>query len=370
MGASWLIVQPHFDQIGIDHVSVYGQLPDYDTFPANILLGVWLRWDAIHYLNIAKLGYFQLSEGDSTFYPLYPILLRIVAIPLGNEYLLAALAISTVAAIAMLACIYWLGNFYFGEDSGLWSTIALAVYPTALFLIAPFTESLFLALTMGAFIAAYQKRWWLMGLLGFFASLTRGPGLLTTIALAWIAYEQMRKNKPINLIRLLISRGFWLALPILGAFTFLIWRSLEGLPPLGVIHEQYSGFRWITPPIGLFNAIQQWIKVHDLPTTLDLWSIIIFLVLFGLMILRKRWRKPEWLLYMGANLLLFMSKDSFVASSLQSTSRYVLVLFPAFLLIGDWLSRQSKRSLFSYLSISSIFLIVLSACYALWFFVG
>jgi ABC-type nickel/cobalt efflux system permease component RcnA len=65
-----------------------------------------------------------------------------------------------------------------------------------------------------------------------------------------------------------------------------------------------------------------------------------------------------------------MSKESFIASSIQSTSRYVLVLFPAFLLIGEWLSRQSQKVRFLYLSISSSILVIFSSFYALWIFVG
>jgi hypothetical protein len=370
MGVSWIIVTSNTDLEAIDYQAIHGALPDYSTFPANILLGVWLRWDALHYLHLAKLGYLQLSEAISTFYPLYPMLTKLIALPLGNEYLLAGLILSTIAAVATFICIFWLGKYHFDLETAKWSMMALASYPTALFLIAPFTESLFLALTLGAFIAAYQERWWLSGLAGFFASLTRGPGMVTIFALCWIAFDDWRKNKPANLIRWLISRGFWLSLPLLGSFSFLLWRSAVGLPPLAQIHEQYSGFRWTNPLNGFLTSIRQWIKVHDLPTTLDLFSLILFLALLGCMIIHKRWRKPEWLLYMGANLLLFMSKESFIASSIQSISRYVLVLFPAFLLIGEWLSRQSQKVRFLYLSISSSILVIFSSFYALWIFVG
>jgi 4-amino-4-deoxy-L-arabinose transferase-like glycosyltransferase len=370
MGVSWTIVTSNIDLEAIDYQEIHGALPDYSTFPANVFLGVWLRWDALHYLHLAKLGYLQLSEALSTFYPLYPMLIKWIAYPLGNEYLLAGLILSTIATVAVFMSIYWLGKYHFGSETATWSLIALASYPTALFLIAPFTESLFLALTMGAFIAAYQGRWWLTGLLGFLASLTRGPGMLTIFAFSWIALDYLRQNRTIKITRWLISRGFWLSLPLLGSFSFLIWRSAAGLPPLTEIHERYSGFRWTHPLNGFLTAIQQWIKIRDFPTTLDLLSLIAFLILLACMIKTKRWRKPEWLLYMGANLLLFMSKESFIASSIQSTSRYVLVLFPAFLLIGEWLSRQSQKVRFLYLSISSSILVIFSSFYALWIFVG
>ena len=88
------------------------------------------------------------------------------------------------------------------------------------------------------------------------------------------------------------------------------------------------------------------------------------------MIKRASWTKPEWLVYMLVNFALFLSKHSLEASSLQSITRYVIVLFPAFVFLGHWLTQQRKRVRFLYLSLSSSMLVVLSICYALWIFVG
>src|SRR5437870_921220 len=84
----------------------------------------------------------------------------------------------------------WLAVRAYVPAAARWALFALAVYPTAFFLLAPFTESLFLALTMAAFVAADARRWWLAGVLGAMASLTRGPGIVTTAALAWMAWQQ------------------------------------------------------------------------------------------------------------------------------------------------------------------------------------
>jgi hypothetical protein len=73
---------------------------------------------------------------------------------------------------------------------------------------------------------------------------------------------------------------------------------------------------------------------------------------------------------MGMNLSIFLSKESFIASSLQSTARYILVLFPAFIVLGDWLGRQSRPLRFVYVTISSSASLLLSALYTLWIFIG
>ena len=76
------------------------------------------------------------------------------------------------------------------------------------------------------------------------------------------------------------------------------------------------------------------------------------------------------MIFAGANMLLFLSKQSFVASLLQSMSRYVLALFPAFIALGDWLSHRSRRARLIYIALSSTILIALSAAFSLWLFVG
>jgi hypothetical protein len=110
--------------------------------------------------------------------------------------------------------------------------------------------------------------------------------------------------------------------------------------------------------------------VRDLPTTLDVVSAFVFIALLMAMVLNPRWRRIEWLLYMGVNLLFMVSIHTVRASYLQSLARYVLALFPAFILIGDWLAQRGPRVRFAYLTLSSLLLVVLSALSALWWFIG
>jgi len=50
--------------------------------PWSDLLSTWQRWDALWYQQIAEHGY-HAGDGTSAFYPLYPLLVRIVSLPLG-----------------------------------------------------------------------------------------------------------------------------------------------------------------------------------------------------------------------------------------------------------------------------------------------
>jgi len=84
----------------------------------------------------------------------------------------------------------------------------------------PIHESLFLALTMAGFIAAYKGRWLVARLLGCLASLARGQGIFTSAALAWIAWDQWRGMQCKRRVEIALMLA-GLALPVIGGLTFL-----------------------------------------------------------------------------------------------------------------------------------------------------
>ena len=330
-------------------------------------LNVWVRWDAVHYLALADVGYAGVSVGDTVFYPLYPVLVRAAAaaLPLAG----AGLLVSTLAAVAALAGVYVLAERHYGPEAGRWAATALAVYPTALFLVAPFTEALFLALTVWAFVAAEQGRWLRTGALAGLAALTRGPGLLTVPALAWLALRQWRAARGSQwALALRASLGLLLAAG--GGLAFLVYRQARGWPPMGAVLRAYSGVELLDPVRGVAYAVAQVLRVPDVPTVLDMVSAVVFGVVLVLLARQARWRNGAWLIYFGLNLLFDLSKHSLTAAAWQSLARYVLVLFPAFVVAGAWLARQTQRVRFIYVTLSSAGLLIVSVLYVLWIFVG
>ncbi|KPK95298.1 MAG: hypothetical protein AMJ88_01485 [Anaerolineae bacterium SM23_ 63] len=367
MGTAWLVVQRHLPEI-LDP-SVYGQLRMPTSNVGNFFIGVWPRWDAVHHLNLAMGGYFASSPGESVFYPLYAGLTWLLALVLGGRYIEAGLLLSTITAAAVFVFLILIGDHLFGDESGKWAAISLAAYPTAVFLIAPFTEALFLALTLSAIYLAYLGRWWPAAVSAFLASLARGPGLTLSLPLAILAIRQWDStHRPIRFqaVSVLVA----VAAPLVGGVSFLAWRSIAGFPSMSETLRQYTGTTFVDPLTGIVTALRQWITILDLPTTLDTLSALLFLAVTVVMAFNPRWRKIELLAYMLVNIGFLLSRRTENATSLKSISRYVLVLFPAFLVAGDYLKQARSATRFLYLVISSSLLIVLSALYALWFFLG
>jgi hypothetical protein len=353
------------------NLEMVGRTPLYKNFWFDIFFGAWIRWDAVNYLNIAKQGYENCQPLCSTFYPLYPALTRWVAVLMADEYELAGLLIATTCAIAALAIFYKMVEDELGAKSAQWTVIALSIFPTAFFLIAPFTESLFLTLTLGAFYLARRKQWLWVGILGACASLTRGPGIYTSAVLAWLAWKQYRQGQLASWsskAKVLVS----LTLPVAGGLSFIAWRSWVGFAPLNVVLLEQYKIVMGNPLTAIWLQLRQMVILPWFTTWLDGASMLIALGLLAVMLINSRWRRGEWILYMGLNLVTCLSKhcSSGQSSTLQSMARYSLVLFPCFIIVGEWLSRQGKRTRFWYLAINEILLLFAAAMNAMNVFIG
>lgn len=151
----------------------------------------WLRWDAMYYTSIAEYGYTFSTEvfSSAAFFPLYPMLIKLVSFLTGNADS-AALIVSNAALLGALIAIHALASLDHGyERAGRRAALYLILYPSAFFMSAAYTESLFLLTTIGAVYFARTQRWTLAIVLGMFAAVTRMVGGLVwgVILLEWAA---------------------------------------------------------------------------------------------------------------------------------------------------------------------------------------
>jgi hypothetical protein len=145
--------------------------------PLDYLIQPWDRWDTGWYTEIAQHGYVWF--GSTFFPPLFPALIR-VAMPLvGGDAVATALLIATVAAFFAFLALYRLAErFAPGGELGAPTLLVAALLPTSFFLMAGYSEALFLALSLWALLAALQEQWGRMALLGALAAITRQQGFL------------------------------------------------------------------------------------------------------------------------------------------------------------------------------------------------
>lgn len=194
----------------------------------NWWLNPWTTYDSVWFLEIATNGY---QEHTTAFFPLYPWLLRLVG---DNPLLIVAFAIGLSHLFLLIALwlVYRLTLVEWGTTHAHLAVWLLAFSPAAPFFGAVYTESLFLALLAGTFMAVRQHKWWLAGFLGMFAALLRNPGFLVAGALMWEAWEN----------RITPKSGQWLAwiFPLAGFAAVQGWFWLVFSDPLaGVASQSY-----------------------------------------------------------------------------------------------------------------------------------
>jgi hypothetical protein len=309
--------------------------PSLDEGVAGVLLGPWQRQDALRYLRIARDGY--ATDADSVFAPAYPLMIRAVAMPLGGggqARVVAALLISNVAALVAFYLFLRLISRHFGEATGRRALLALVVFPTSFFLVAAYTESLFLCFMLASLLRLDEERHVEAGLFGALAALSRLTGWVVAVPLLWSVWTRRRQiieSGPVSVVSNLVFAG----LPVAAAGGFLGYRHLAGLPPISNVYEGY----WLTstswPGKALLRALG-WIVTGSVPEKygmsfrLDVLSMLLALgaCVWGF----GRMPRPWWLYTVMATLFVLLP-DSY-ERTVNSTSRYVLVIFPIFVMLA------------------------------------
>jgi hypothetical protein len=302
----------------------------------NALVDGWVHWDGRHYIAIASTGY--QFEGqrwpNMAFFPLYPILIRLAAPLVGYNYTIAALLVAQLAFLGALLLLYDLVARDFGRDIAYRSVLLLLIVPTSFFFAAPYSESLALAMLVGAIWALRRERWWLAGLAGFLLALTRLPGVLIApiIGLAYLRQIGWRW-------RAIRSPALAALLPPLGLGLFMLYQWQRFGTPFAFMIAQRQWKNWLSPPWvipeRLFKALTDLPSWPNAAFQAAFWLSFIVLTIVALR------RLP--LLY-SLTLLLFLVPPYF-SNWPWSISRHILLGFPAFVVLALWTERPWMRRL-------------------------
>jgi hypothetical protein len=332
------------------------------------LAGMWLRWDTPWYLEIAAHGY--SCYGSSSFMPLYPLLIRGLGFLTGGNDLAAALLISSIASFFAFYLLYQLAQDLTGSsDIARASVITLALFPVSFFLMAGYTEALFLVLAMGAYLAARRNHWLWAGGLAALATQARLQGILVIV--------------PLGLELLLTQRGQlrrwqpWLALllaPLVLAAFIVFIRLTEGLSlpwePLSSARGAWH-LHYVWPWQGIAADLGALISQRDLGTLLsfklfDPLSAILFAICVALAFRRLNLPLATFLVVMWLSSVIKANNDGYTTS----ISRYMLALFPAFIVLGMVVARWPRFARLGVGIGSGILLSVYLFLFLIWFWVA
>ncbi len=133
--------------------------------PNRAFWDIFTRWDSGHYFNIAYVGYHYVPDGrdDTAFFPAYPFLMRFVGRLFGHsqaDLYFGGIAVSWVAFVLAMIGLYKIARLDVEADEAEKRAVILAtIFPFAFFFGVVYTESLFLAATIGAFYFFRTRQW-------------------------------------------------------------------------------------------------------------------------------------------------------------------------------------------------------------------
>ncbi len=278
------------------------------------------RQDAVWYLRLADEGW-STDDASAAFFPLYPLTVRAVGWILPGDDLLAALLVSNLAFLGALLALFALTAEAFGDRVAQRAIVVAAIFPTAFFFLAPYTESLFLLLSVLAFREARHDRWGRVAVFGALAALTRSVGILLIPALMLEAIWTGRAGGG----RALGARLAGAAAIALGPLCWFAWWGVAHGNWLAPLDAQRDWGRELQPPwVSLGHAVEFAWKYQSY-WLLDL--VIVSLAIAGLALALPALR-PSEAVY-GALSLLLPLFDPFADRPLLSIPRFAAVVFPA-----------------------------------------
>ncbi|MFG1709341.1 mannosyltransferase family protein [Nonomuraea sp. M3C6] len=289
----------------------------------------WRKWDAGLFITIAEHGYDgepgrPADDGLPAFFPGLPAMLRLVHFVV-HDWSVAGLLISLVAgAVAMVA----LARLAELEGASGWmAVLALLAFPMSVFLAAGYSESLFLAFAIPAWLAARQGRWPAAALLAAGASCVRITGLFLAVALVVEFFTS--KESP--------RRAGWLLVPFAPLVAYSYYHYGRSGDWLAWKHAQEAGwgrdFEW--PWVAWKTTWRSAMGSDDFAVAFRMeiaGAAVAFAVLVWLLLLR-RWSE---LVYTGMQAAALMTSAYYL-----SIPRSLVLWFPLWVLVARAATRRA-----------------------------
>jgi hypothetical protein len=342
-----------------------------DTHP-----GIWsigtaplrglLRWDGGWYLSVATHGYSYDGnpsiQQNVNFYPLYPLVSRIVATALHIEIYNALLLVANLASVTAILLLTKLVCDEFGDEVSSLTIALVSFFSGSLFLSAAYTEGLALLLFVAFFVLLRRERWLWAATCVSLAMVTRATGFVLLPVLLWAIWRRHGKDAARLLRYGPLAAMIAVAAP--GAFMIYLWHAFGD--PLAFVHADLA---WQ-------NGWTLGARVHDGLTFGPLRdatyhgisraandSRFFILCLAGLILGIRRLPSTMTLLTLGVVLL------NYLTVGLGSFTRHGFLAFPVFIVAAE-VCRGRPWLTFPAIGVSAIMLFIDTALFSRWYAVN
>jgi hypothetical protein len=287
-------------------------------------------WDADNFITIAQWGY-DGSPGMAdaprltAFFPGLPILLRDLHW-LISDWSLSIVLVSLVASAVVAVTLSRLSESY-RQGTGTWTVLAFYLSPFAVFMLASYSEALFLALALPAWLFARRGRWAAAALCAALASSVRVSGLFLALGLAvlFLVAENGRRA----------PGGWWkapwLALPGVPVLAYMVylWTRTGDWMAWKHAEAQYWGRYPEWPWQAFINTWNRSMEESVLQTSYreEMLAAAVLVALIVWQLVRRRWADFA---YLAPQAVALLAMSSFY----MSIGRASLLWWPLYLSVG------------------------------------
>ena len=367
--------------------ATYGGV-DQAPYPGSGLFSGWFRFDGNWYSRISTSGYWFAgadTQSAVAFFPAYPsVLWGLHSVTTVSVKLLGSLVTIACGLGALLAIFKWFRDHVTDRVARV-ALVTLLVYPYVFYLFgAVYGDALFLLAAVGAFLLLERDHTILAGLAGAVATATRPVGIALVIGLVAVALWRRHvieagesRWRPRVLWRRLRPTDAGVLLSLGGLVGYMTYLGIRFGHPLAFDEvqsapgwDQGSGPRtwfkitWFQQIKNLPRWFWDWIQNGD-TATFEKVQYAVTVILQGLFVLGflflawQVWKKFGW----GYGLYCFsMLAIALIGTKdFQGTGRYLLAMFPCFLVLGGYLADRPILR-WTWWSISAI--VLLAWCFA------
>lgn len=273
----------------------------------------WVRFfDSGQYTGIALNGY-QFPQ--QAFFPLWPLLLRVLSTT-GLTIEVSSFILSSLFSLSTFILFYKLSLRLVGRDQSKKSLVLFASFPASIFLLAGYTESLFMTLVLASFLLTENGHDFWGSLFGGLSSATRIVGAAVSLSFLW------RRKIPF----------FFISLSGLLFYILYLWfqfgRPLYFLDADKAWCEVSGRCGLVAPWSTLWRYVDLYLKGHlDINfTVVSDWIASVIFIGFLLPVYKKL--KLNYFLYSFVLII-----TPLMSGSTVGMIRYVLPVFPIFFVL-------------------------------------
>lgn len=277
-----------------------------------------VAWDGTWYRDIAAHGYGSLPAEGLRFFPLFPLLGRVLGVVTLGRADVALVIIANLCSLGLAVGVRRLVLLEKDDralaDRAVWMT---ALFPGAFVLAFAYAEALWLLAAVVLFWGVRTRRWWAASLAGAVAGLTRPLGVILAVPAA----IELARNWRTAQRRERIAGSVAAASPVLGTAAYLLWvRGSFGDMWLPFTVQSDLRGETMDPVSRLWDGLSQMLGPERLGDGLHIPFALVFL---GLLALTFR----RWPVSYGAFAALVLVA-ALATENLNSLERYGLNAFP------------------------------------------